>query len=317
MVEMSWYIVFAAVALDFLFADPDWLPHPVVYMGNAISSFEKKFRERFENLLVSGIVFALFLIVVTWLISFWIIKLSALLHPVLGIIVQIVLLFFCFSAKSLEKAAMAVYQPLKDGNIVQARVMVGWIVGRQTESLDKNAVTRATIETVAENFVDGFLAPLFFACMGGVPLALAYKMVNTLDSMVGYKNSTYILFGRGAARIDDIANYIPARLSVLMIALSTAMINLKSGRRCFKTAVSQGRRHKSPNAGFPEAAFSGALKIRLGGPSKYHGAVVEKPFLGDAYTDPRVEKIRQACDLMLLSSLVSALFAGVILYVWN
>ncbi|MFH2093718.1 MAG: adenosylcobinamide-phosphate synthase CbiB [Pseudomonadota bacterium] len=313
MFDIHWGIVLAAVVLDLMFADPAQLPHPVILMGNAICFFETKFRQWISDLLVSGTVFAVFLIALTWLISFAIIKLTMILHPVLGSVVQIVLLFFCFSSRSLEKAATKVFKALEEKNILKARQKVAMIVGRQTQELDQAAITRATVETVAENYVDGFLSPLFFACIGGVPLALAYKMVNTLDSMVGYKNDTYLLFGRAAARIDDVANFIPARLSVWIIALSMSALSLKKGESALKTGLVQGRRHKSPNSGYPEAAFAGALHVRLGGPSFYHGTLVEKPFIGSAFKDPIPIKIKQACDLMILSSLCATVFACLIL----
>ncbi|SDU45782.1 adenosylcobinamide-phosphate synthase CbiB [Desulfobacula phenolica] len=315
MIEIHWYIIPAAFILDFIFGDPDILPHPIIYMGKAISFFESRFRKWFKHLLVSGLFFSCFLIFSTWLIAFIIIKLSMAVHPVFGDLVQVILLFFCFSSKSLEKAASGVFFALKENNIEKARKKVSMIVGRQTQDLDQKAITRASVETVAENFVDGFLSPLFFAMIGGVPWALAYKMINTLDSMVGYKNDTYLLFGRASARIDDVANFIPARLSVLVIALSAGLLSFKKGILALKTGFAQGSRHKSPNAGYPEAAFSGALEIRLGGPNMYHGAMVEKPFIGKDFKDPEKEKIKQACDLMMLSSLTAILVSVVFFFV--
>jgi len=236
------------------------------------------------------------------------------IHPFFGDFIQIFLLFFCFSSTSLEKASLKVFYALKESNIDNARKKLSMIVGRQTETLDENSVTMATVETVAENFVDGFLSPLFFAMIGGVPLALSYKMINTLDSMVGYKNDTYILFGRASARIDDAANFMPARLSVLIIALSAAFFSLEKGVLSFKTGFSQGHLHKSPNAGYPEASFAGALKIRLGGPSFYHGSIVEKPYIGKEFKAPRKNKIKHACDLMTLGSFSAALISCYILF---
>lgn len=315
--ESLWYIIGLAVVLDLTLGDPDRLPHPIIYMGKAISCFEPVFRKRIPDLLLSGVLFAVFLILTTWVLGILLIKICTLINPLLGIVVQVALLFFCFSSKSLKDAAMAVFHAFEEQNLTKARQKVGMIVGRQTGELDKPAITRATIETVAENFVDGFLSPLFFACIGGVPAALAYKMINTLDSMVGYKNEKYILFGRGAARIDDVANYIPARLSVLIISLAALPVSVKGALRGFKTGVLQGRLHKSPNAGYPEACFAGVLKARMGGSSIYHGRRVEKPFIGKEFKDPDPEKIKMACDLMILSSLCAAVISTVILYLIN
>jgi len=316
MIEIQWYIIGAAFILDFVLGDPERLPHPVIYMGKAIDFFEGWFRRYFKHLLVSGFLFAGCLILSTWLVAFVTLKLSFYIHPFLGNFVQVVLLFFCFSSSSLEKAAMSVFYPLQEKNIEEARKKVSYIVGRNTKTLDQKGVTRATVETVAENFVDGFLSPLFFAMIGGVPLALAYKMVNTLDSMIGYKNDAYILFGRPAARIDDVANFIPARISVLIISLSMAFLSFEKAISALKIGFSQGSLHKSPNAGYPEAAFAGALKIRLGGPNIYHGQIVEKPYIGKEFKDPEKESIKQACDLMMFGSFWATLISCFILFVF-
>jgi adenosylcobinamide-phosphate synthase len=317
MIELQWYIIPAAFILDVLLGDPKILPHPVIYMGKAISFFETRFRRYIKQPLVSGFFFAGSLILSTWLIAFITIKVSMGVHPVFGYGVQAILLFFCFSSKSLERAALAVLAALTEKDIETAREKVSRIVGRQTQHLDQTAITRASVETVAENFVDGFLSPLFFAVIGGVPWALAYKMVNTLDSMVGYKNDTYLYFGRAAARMDDVANFVPARLSVFIIAISSGLLSFKSGMLALKTGVFQGPLHKSPNAGYPEAAFSGALEIRLGGPNMYHGDLVEKPFIGKNFKDPENKKIKQACDLMMFGSLIATLLSCGIVYIFS
>jgi adenosylcobinamide-phosphate synthase len=317
MIEIQWYIIGAAFILDFVLGDPERLPHPVIYMGKAIDFFEGGFRRYFKPLLVSGFLFAAFLILSTWLVAFVTLKLSFYIHPFFGNFVQVVLLFFCFSSASLEKAAMSVFYSLKEKNLEEARKKVSYIVGRNTKTLDQKGVTRASVETVAENFVDGFLSPLFFAMIGGVPLALAYKMVNTLDSMIGYKNDVYILFGRPAARIDDVANFIPARISVFIISLSMAFFSFEKAISALKIGFSQGSLHKSPNAGYPEAAFAGALKIRLGGPNIYHGQMVEKPYIGKEFKDPEKESIKQACDLMMFGSFWATLISCFILFVFQ
>jgi len=178
------------------------------------------------------------------------------------------------------------------------------IIGRDVASLSANGVKRGCVETVAENLVDGVIAPLFFAAIGGAPLAVAYKMVNTLDSMVGYKNERYVLFGKASARMDDIANYIPARLSVPVIALAAQLLAGK-GRVALTTAVAEGGNHSSPNAGYAEAAFAGVLGVRLNGPNYYSGERVDKPWLGIRFSrETDIRHIRQACDLMFLSSLL-------------
>ena len=307
--EMTWYIIIMAFVLDLGLGDPRWLPHPIIWMGNAISFCEPRFRSLIRNPFISGLFFAIFLIGTTALVSTALVAAALWIHPLVGLLVQGILLFYCFSVKSLVAAARDVSRPLKAGDLAEARRMVGMIVGRETHSLDGPAVTRATVETVAENFVDGFLSPLCFALAFGVPGALTYKMINTLDSMVGYKNEKYILFGRAAARMDDVANFIPARLSVLVISLGAAIISPVLGRRALKTAWAEGRAHKSPNAGFPEACFAGALGVRMGGPNVYHGQMVEKPHIGSRFGEAGLDKIDRACELMLISALVGALAA--------
>ncbi|MCP3955074.1 MAG: cobalamin biosynthesis protein CobD, partial [Desulfobacterales bacterium] len=251
----------------------------------------------------SGLLFALSLITGTFLLAWLVIYLAWAIHPVAGIAVEVIFLFYCISVRSLEKAALNVQAALREEGLPQGRAAVAMIVGRETDGLDEAEVARAAVETVAENLVDGVLSPLFYALLGGVPLALSYKMANTLDSMVGYKNEKYRYFGKAAARIDDAANYIPARLSVLFIAAAARMTG-QQGKSALRIGFRDGRRHTSPNAGFPEAAFAGALGVRLGGPGTYHGRRIEKPSLGEEYGPVRTHDIRRACRLMVVTSLL-------------
>jgi len=310
---ISWQVLAAGVVLDLILGDPRWLPHPIIWMGNCVCFFEYRFR-RLGSPVAAGLFFALFLIIGVFVLSFLGLALAFALHPLAGALLQVVMLFYCLSAKSLFTAAMDVAGPLMAGDLPRARKRVGYIVGRETTRLDPAGVTRAAVETVAENFVDGVVSPLFFALIFGVPGAMAYKMVNTLDSMVGYKNARYFFFGRAAARIDDAANFIPARMAVPVVALASALICPGRGRRALTTALAQGRNHKSPNAGFPEAAFAGALGVRMGGPSIYHGKQVDKPYIGGGFKDPKPSDIVRACELMLLSTLGAALLAGLFVF---
>lgn len=298
-----WYVLPAAFVLDILLGDPRWLPHPIRWMGRAIEILEPRFRGWVPNLVVSGALFAGTLIIGTWLLTFMAVFLAGQRDPLVGAILQIVIVYYCLSARSLEKAAMEVGDALDRQNLPEARQRVGMIVGRDVKQLDGEGVGRAAFETVAENLVDGVISPLFYAALGGAPLAMAYKMVNTLDSMVGYKNERYHAFGKAAARIDDFANYIPARLSVAVIALAVQLLS-GAGRSALKTAFNDGARHASPNAGYSEAAFAGALGVRLGGPNVYHGRLVDKPYIGAGLGRVRTGHIRKACDLMLVSALL-------------
>jgi adenosylcobinamide-phosphate synthase len=297
-------ILLTAFILDLILGDPHKLPHPVRLMGKAITALEPRCRALPWHLTLSGALFASVLIGGTWCAAFLIVTVSGQIHPVLADIMEIILIYYCISASSLASAATDVVNTLQQQGLAQAKKKVAMIIGRDVASLSANGVKRGCVETVAENLVDGVIAPLFFAAIGGAPLAVAYKMVNTLDSMVGYKNETYRSFGKASARIDDIANYIPARLAIPIIALAACLLAAK-GQVAFATAVAEGRNHSSPNAGYAEAAFAGVLGVRLNGPNFYGGKRVNKPYLGIRFA-PEINSrhIRQACDLMFLSSLL-------------
>ncbi len=303
MIPEAYIVILAAVFLDLIFGDPLWLPHPVRWMGRAITLLEPRFRRLDLPLIVSGALMTFLLIGASYGGTAILIWGCGHIHPALKPMVGIVLVYYCISMKSLEKAARDVSTVLETGDLPAARQSVGWIVGRDTQALDADGVRRAVVETVAENFVDGVAAPLFYAVIGGPPLALAYKMINTLDSMVGYKNARYRQFGKVAARLDDGANFLPARLSLPAIWLA-AHILARAGGRSFRTALAEGAHHSSPNAGYPEAAFAGALAVRLNGPNYYGGVRVDKPYIGRHFGRARHIHIQRACDLMLLSSLI-------------
>ena len=301
--EAGGYLIAAAFILDLLIGDPEGWPHPIRWMGRAIERFEPEFRRLSSSPVWAGTLFALSLTTGAFLLAWLSIFLAGAIHPVAGIAVEVILLFFCISARSLEKAAMGVLAALREEGLPQGRAAVAMIVGRETDGLDEPEVARATVETVSENLVDGVLSPLFYALLGGAPLALAFKMVNTLDSMVGYKNEKYRYFGKAAARIDDVANYLPARLSVLFIAAAAQLIG-RNGKSALRIGFRDGRKHTSPNAGFPEAAFAGALGVRLGGSGTYHGRKIEKPYLGKEYDPTGPDDIRRACRLMVVTSVL-------------
>ena len=275
-----------AVALDFAMGDPHWLPHPVRWMGKAIEQLEPRFRALQLDLRLAGGLMAVLLVVSVWLVSLLTVLLAGIIHPGIDILVQAIMLFTCISARGLADAAREVGQALGQSGLDAARRAVAMIVGREVDRLDETGVTRAAVETVAENLVDGVISPIFFMVIGGAPLAMAYKMVNTLDSMIGYKNDRYLDFGRFAARLDDVANFIPARLSVPLIALAARLLG-DNWRSALTVARQDGRAHASPNAGYPEAAFAGALGMWMGGPNVYHGRVVEKPTIGRGLDEAR------------------------------
>jgi len=303
-----WFVIPLAFILDLILGDPERLPHPIRWMGKAITIIEPGFRKFPDHLFGAGCLFAVFLLCLTWGITFLILKAAGIIDPLLKTIIEIVMIYYCISARSLEKSALEVSHALTDDHLTEARQRVGLIVGRDTQKLSSDGVSRAAIETVAENLVDGVISPLLFAAIGGAPLAMTYKMVNTLDSMIGYKNKTYAEFGKASARIDDFANFIPARISIVIISLA-AQILAGRGSRTWETAQTEGRNHSSPNAGYSEAAFAGALGVRLNGPNLYQGRLVEKPYIGLKFGKPQQAHIKKSCDLMFLSA---ALWTGVL-----
>lgn len=297
------YALPAAFLLDLVLGDPESLPHPIRWMGKTIASLEHNFRNMPIKLVFSGTLFSVSLIAGTWCLTALLLWAAKLIHPIVCDILEIVLIYYAISTRSLEDAALEVYRALKQNRLQEAKVSLAMIVGRDVANLKEEGIARATVETVGENLVDGVVSPLLYAAIGGAPLAMAYKMVNTLDSMIGYKNDTYRHFGKIAARIDDVANFIPARLAVAVIA-SAAQILAHRGRHTLKTAMDEGANHSSPNAGYPEAAFAGALSVKLNGPNYYGGHLVKKPYIGLRFGQAKPIHIKRACDLMVLSALI-------------
>lgn len=310
----EWYILPAAFILDLLIGDPRMLPHPVRWMGKGIETLEPWFRKNMSGSQIAGMFFAFTLILSAWGSAMFLMKAAWMSHPMLGKLLEIILIYYCISTLSLKKAGLDVARALKEEGLAVAKKRLAMIVGRDVDDLDEEGVARAALETVAENLVDGVISPLFWAGIGGAPFAVVYKMINTLDSMVGYKNETYREFGMVSARIDDLANYIPARLSVPVIACANYFI---AGRfkAVLKTAAVEGGNHSSPNAGYPEAAFAGALEVRLGGPNYYSGELIQKPYLGINYGPVSVEDLVRACKLMVYSSAIFVFVAMTLAHV--
>ncbi len=305
-VNLDLLLLPTAFVLDLLIGDPVWLPHPIRWMGSAIERCEPFFRSRFAPPARAGKRFAVFLISATLLLAAVAVWLARMWHPFAAWLLEVVMIYYCLSARSLLQAGWDVIEALATGGVDAGRRMVANIVGRDVSGLDTTGVSRAALESVAENMVDGVIAPLFFAALGGAPLALAYKMINTLDSMVGYKNERYHLFGRTAARIDDAANWLPARLAVPLTALGARLTGFNA-RRAWRTGWREGRFHSSPNAGYAEAAFAGALGVRLGGPNVYHGREVDKPWIGASLDAVKPADIARAGVLMLTTATLAML----------
>ncbi|MBW1676966.1 MAG: cobalamin biosynthesis protein CobD [Deltaproteobacteria bacterium] len=297
------WVLPAAFFLDLLIGDPVGLPHPIRWMGRWITSWENMFRNGIFSETTAGSLLVISLVSGTWLICAAALIAARAVHPGFALALHVVLIYYALSVKSLRFEALKVYAAMKQKELDEARQQLSKLVGRDVESLDEAGMVRATVETVAENLVDGVIAPLFYAALGGGPLAMAYKMINTLDSMIGHKNERYKRFGWFAARLDDAANFIPARISAIVISLAAPLIK-RSSMGTIKTAIRDGRKHLSPNAGIPEAAFAGALGIRLGGPNYYGGHLIEKPYIGKETHPVQMEDIRTATTLMVVSAFI-------------
>lgn len=301
-----------AVIIDRMVGDPrlPW-PHPVVLIGRLIKWLEKvlhKEKDTPVRLKVKGVVLLLVVVGASSGLSLLLLVLSYRLHRGVGFAVEVWLMSTTLALKELINAGLRVREALTMQDLERARTQVGLIVGRDTKKMGAQEVVRATIESLSENFSDGFVAPLFYLVVGGLPAAIAYKAVNTLDSLVGYRNDRYRDLGWASARADDLLNYLPARLSGFFLALSAPLVKA-DGVRSFLAMVKFARRHPSPNAGFPEAAAAGGLGIRLGGPLVYQGRLIEKPWLG--WDEEKVEN--QVITVMAKWDKAAATVAAVVL----
>ena len=302
---MTVWAVLGGFVLDALFGDPAWLPHPVVYMGKAISKLEKFLRPRLpktpQGELLGGAIVAFCLPVGTFLLTGLVCWGAARLHPLLGLAVQ---MFWCgqaLAARGLVQESTNVYKELKKPDLPGARKAVSRIVGRDTAELTAEGVTKAAVETVAENASDGVIAPLLYMLIGGAPLALTYKAINTMDSMLGYKNEKYLYFGRIPAKLDDAANYLPSRLAALLWVAAAAFTH-NDAKGAWKIWRRDRRRHASPNSAQTESACAGALGVQLAGPAYYFGEYYAKPTIGDALRPIEPEDILRANRMMYVAS---------------
>ena len=273
-------LVLAAVVVDLVLGDPRVLPHPVVAIGRLISFLESPLRRIFGNARLAGVVLLVTTVAVAYACAALLLKGANAISPDAGFVAGLYIAWISLAARSLHAESGKVAKALERGDIEGARLALSYIVGRETAHLEEPEIVRGAVETVAENTGDGVIAPLFYLMLGGPPLAIAYKAVNTLDSMVGYKNERYLHFGWASARFDDLANYFPARLTGLLMVLA-APICAMSGSGAWRVMRRDCRNHTSPNSGFPEAAAAGALGVMLGGANRYFGKLVDKPTIGD------------------------------------
>lgn len=292
-------MLLTAIVIDLAIGDPRRIPHPVVGIGKLIAMLESAWNAgspRARRL--KGVLLTACVVSCVYALAWSTIVLMERVHPWLGLIAELWLLATTLAIRGLREAAVAVARPLAQGDLTTARQALSMIVGRDTRSLDEAEVTRATVETVAENSVDGITAPLFWALLGGVPLALAYKAVNTLDSMVGYRNQRYADFGYASAKLDDLANWIPARLTALTLWLTAWPMPAVDWRKAMVGTLRDAPRHPSPNAGWPEAMMAWLLGVQLGGTNTYAGQVSQRAVLGEPRESLGVVHIMRAIHRM-------------------
>ena len=297
--------------LDLVLGDPSWLPHPVVGFGKMIAFCEHRLNKGSHRILKGALV-AVCLIAGVFILTLSIIHLPSSIIHLPSSIISALLIFYCLAGTTLIREVRAVFRAV-DRSLEEGRVQVARIVGRDTSELSAQEVRTAALETLAENLSDGVIAPLFWLAILGVPGMLAYKMVNTLDSMIGYKTERYKDFGCWAAHIDDIANYIPARLTALLMVLPHAMV---SGQWSMITFVRHyGRHHASPNSGYPEAALAGILNCRFGGPHYYFGELFDKPFIGENERELTTDDMKKAVRVNRTAEVLMVILTGFCLVV--
>ncbi|MDD2899799.1 MAG: adenosylcobinamide-phosphate synthase CbiB [Desulfuromonadaceae bacterium] len=300
-------LILLALVLDALIGDPRWMPHPVVAIGRLIDLLDNGLRRSWLNERLAGVLLLLLVVFCTAVATYALLKTASTLLPVLGRIGAVLVSFTCLAAHSLHKESNRVASALIAGDIFTARRNLSYIVGRDTEQLEEPDIWRAVIETVAENTSDGIIAPLFWLAIGGPVAAMVYKAVSTLDSMVGYRNQRYIQVGWASARMDDLLNFIPARLSALLLILAAPVTGC-SVTGAVRITLRDRLNHPSPNSGHPEAAAAGALGVRLGGECSYNGIPSFKKYIGDQLLPFNEHAYRDMIKLMYVSTILMAVF---------
>lgn len=305
--------------LDLLLGDPSFLYHPIRVIGNLIALLEKWLRKVFPKTPKGELAGGVFLVILVCLAGYGVPALLLFaafkIHPVIGFLLEVLWCWQIPATKCLKDESMKVYQKLKENDLPRARYAVSMIVGRDTENLSETGVTKAAVETIAENTSDGVIAPLLFLAIGGPALGFLYKSINTMDSMVGYKNDRYMYFGRCAARLDDLLNLAPARLTGILMVLGAWVLPGMDGAHAFKVFLRDRKRHASPNSAHGEAACAGALHLRLAGDAWYFGTLHKKPYIGD--DDRKIEPadIRRANHLMFFAEGLMVLGLAVLIMV--
>ena len=300
--------IWIAYVLDLIFGDPQNVVHPVQVIGKIISAGEKVLlRKKYKFL--AGAVLNIFTVSITYT-SMYLISKSVKIS-VFFMIIEIYLMYTIFSINSLAREGNRVYRILKEGDIEKARKDLSYLVSRDTEMMDEKMIIRSTMETISENTVDGIVAPMFYMFLGGMPLAMAYKAINTLDSMVGYKNEKYMEFGKFSAKVDDVANFIPARITGILIVLASMILGYDY-KNSLKIFLRDRKNHSSPNSAHSEASVAGALRVQFGGKVSYFGKEINKPMIGDKIKDFELEDIRKNIRIMYVTSFLSLVIFSLI-----
>ena len=317
--HLVYFIPLGALVVDTMLGDPRSKYHPVVLIGNCISFYEnilykKNTTPKYQIIL--GISTVLLVLMSVMIIVTGFLFIGGTIHPVVYSIVSLLCLYIAISPRCLAEAGIEIANLLRKQDILEARRKVGWIVGRKTSDLDESEITRATIETVAENTVDGIISPLFWFVLLGPWGAIAYRTINTMDSMLGYKNDRYLYFGRFAARLDDVVNYIPARITFVLFVIA-ALLCGKDWKHALRIGARDAAKHPSPNGGYAEAPVAGALHIRLGGHNVYHDKVTFRAYMGDPIEPMVGRHIYQTIYLMYTVSILGVVLTMVSTYVIN
>jgi adenosylcobinamide-phosphate synthase len=311
-------LVAAAYLLDWLIGDPETIPHPVRFYGRCITLADKNLHQGNESpsyQLVTGGLLAVGLPLTVVFMTAAFLKNAKRRQPFLGHGFELLLAASCLATRNLLDEANSVVTALEQRNLLEARIRLARIVGRDTYMLDASEISRALIETLAESLSDGIIAPLIYLTIGGVPASLAYKAINTMDSMIGHKDHRYWYFGKAAARLDDLVNYVPSRISALLLCAVAPAIPVGNFRQAWRTWLSDGHKHQSPNSGQPESAMAGALCVRLGGTNYYNHEAAEAPIMGNEYGPPSISHARAALKMTAMASILGCGFA--LLYLWK
>ncbi|MEN8076691.1 adenosylcobinamide-phosphate synthase CbiB [Clostridioides difficile] len=300
--------------LDLIIGDPQNPIHPIRIIGSLCKTMEKFFRKVLKkSLKIAGLMTWIVVILIVFLFNYYLVKGAYAINNILGVILASMMIYFCISTKALKVEGLKVVKYIIKDDIEGARKQLSYIVGRDTQNLDKESILKAVIETVAENMSDGVIAPLFYAGIGGAPLAFLYKAVNTMDSMFGYKNEKYYDFGYFPAKLDDVFNYIPARLTGYFTVVISFILRLDY-KNSFKIYSRDKNNHSSPNSAHPEAAVAGALGVRLGGANYYFGKLVEKPTIGDNLEKVDLDKVKKTNRILYGVAIVGCVMAVIIRY---